>query len=357
MCMNTPKKAPGILELYPEDTRDAAALLKKAVPLMMRHGIPPNPVHYALWYTYSKGLEPELNRRLDKTVADFDSFPPETAVKLFRDYIIHGELEEARAGQQQVIELVDDIEGNVSLSITGSSNYQVSLELGLAALQEPIIDDLPSVLSELQESTQLMQNQQTQFLNRLNAAQQEIKTLRGQLERAHIAATLDNLTQVFNRNAFSRLLEQALSTDYNGVALVMLDIDYFKQFNDQYGHPLGDRVLQHVGQLLRDTLPARAIAARYGGEEFCIILRDYFDIPTVHAFAEQLRLKIQSLRIKVRRTDEVLDSITASFGFALAKQGDTLETLLTRADDALYQAKRNGRNQVNPNPSDTALRA
>jgi diguanylate cyclase len=355
--MNTPKKAPSILELYPEETRDAAALLKKAVPLMMRHDIPPTPVHYALWYTYSKGLEPELNRRLDKAVTDFDSFPPETAAKLFRDYIIHGELEEARAGQQQVIELVDDIEGNLSRSITGSNHYQASLEHGLAALHEPIIDDLPNVLTELQESTQLMQDQQTKFLYRLNAAQEEIKALRSQLERAHIAATLDNLTQVFNRNAFSRLLEQTLSAEHGGVALVMLDIDHFKQFNDQYGHPLGDRVLQHVGQLLREVLPARAIAARYGGEEFCIILRDCFDSTTAQAFAEQLRIKIQSLRIKVRRTDEVLDSITASFGYALAVPGDTLESLLTRADDALYQAKRDGRNRVNPAVSQTALRA
>jgi len=139
--------------------------------------------------------------------------------------------------------------------------------------------------------------------------------------------------------------------------LVMLDIDHFKQFNDQYGHPLGDRVLQHVGQLLRDLLPPRAMAARYGGEEFCIILRDCLDNTTVYRFAEQLRLKIQLLRIKVRRTDEVLDSITASFGFALAEQGDTLETLLTRADDALYQAKRNGRNQIIPQPGETALSA
>jgi diguanylate cyclase len=137
----------------------------------------------------------------------------------------------------------------------------------------------------------------------------------------------------------------------------MLDIDHFKQFNDQYGHPLGDRVLQHVGQLLREALPARAVAARYGGEEFCIILRDCHDSATAHAFAEQLRLKFESLRIKVRRTDEVLNSITASFGFALAKQGDTLETLVTRADDALYQAKRDGRNQVNPTPGETALSA
>ncbi len=355
--MNSPKKASSILELYPEETRDAAALLKKAVPLMMRHDIPPNPVHYALWYTYSKGLEPELNRRLDKTIADFDSFPPETAAKLFRDFIIHGELEEARAGQQLIVDLIDDIEGNVSRSITGGSHYQASLEQGLAALQEPIIDELPSVLTELQESTQLMQDQQTKFLYCLNAAQEEIKVLRNQLERAHIAATLDNLTQVFNRNAFSRLLEQTLNAGHSGVALVMLDIDHFKQFNDHYGHPLGDRVLQHVGQLLREALPARAIAARYGGEEFCIILRDCTDSAAAYTFAEQLRIKIQSLRIKVRRTDGVLDRITASFGFALAEQGDTLETLLTRADDALYQAKRDGRNQVNPNPSGTALRA
>lgn len=346
--MNKPAKAPSIIELYPEETREAATLLKKAVPLMMRHDIPPNPVHYALWYTYSKGLDPELNRRLDKTVADFDSFPPETAAKLFRDFIIKGDLEEARAGQQQVIELVDDIEGNVSRSILGSRNYQMSLEHGLAALQEPIIDDLPNVLTELQHSTQLMQDQQDKFLSRLSAAQQEIKNLRSQLERAHVAATLDSLTQVFNRNAFSRLLEQTLASQHDGVALVILDIDHFKQFNDQYGHPLGDRVLQHVGQLLRETLPARGIAARYGGEEFCIILRDCFDVETAHAFADQLRMKIQSLRIKVRSTDQVLDTITASFGYALARDDDTMESLLTRADDALYQAKRDGRNQVSP---------
>ncbi|MEK1907606.1 MAG: GGDEF domain-containing protein [Pseudomonas sp.] len=350
-------KAPSILELYPEETRAAADLLKQAVPHMVRHDIPPNPVHYALWYTYSKGTEPELNRRLDKAVKDYASFPPETAAKLFRDYIINGELEEARAGQQQVIELVDDIQGDVSRSVTGSQHYQASLAQGLAALQEPIADDLPNVLTELQHSTQLMHDQQEQFLYRLRAAQGEIQSLRTQLERAQTAATLDSLTHVFNRHAFTRLLEQALSNEPQGLALVMLDIDYFKQFNDQYGHPLGDRVLQHVGQLMRDLLPARGIAARYGGEEFCVILRDCFDIASASAFAEQLRLKIQALRVKVRSTDKVLDSITASFGLALAEPGDDFESLVTRADDALYQAKRNGRNQIHPTSAAAALSA
>lgn len=355
--MSQPAKVPSILALYPEDTRESAALLKQAVPLMMRHDIPPNPLHYALWYTYSKGQEPELNRRMDRIVKDFDIFPAETASKLFRDYIIRGELEEARAGQQQVIELVDDIEDDVSRSVVGSRSYQASLEQGLAALQEPIIDDLPNVLSELQQSTQLMQDQQEKFLHRLRAAQGEIQQLRGQLERAHVAATLDSLTQVFNRHSFTRLLEQALSGGHRGLALIMLDIDHFKQFNDQYGHPLGDRVLQHVGQLLRDLLPPRATAARYGGEEFCVILRECFDTASAHTFAENLRLKLHALRIKVRRTDQVLDSISASFGFALAEADDDLESLLTRADDALYQAKHNGRNQVYPGATETALTA
>lgn len=73
--MSQANKPPSIINLYPEETREAAELLKQAVPLMMRHAIPPNPVHYALWYTYSRGSEPELNRRLDKVVEDFDVFP------------------------------------------------------------------------------------------------------------------------------------------------------------------------------------------------------------------------------------------------------------------------------------------
>jgi diguanylate cyclase len=350
-------KAPSILELYPEETREAADILKRAVPLMVRHDIPPNPMHYALWYTYSTGREAELNRRLDKIVEDFDGVPAESAAKLFREYIIRGELEEARSGQQQVLDLVEDIEGNVSQNMAGGQSFQNSLRQGLAALHEPIIDNLPSVLLDLQQSTQEMQEQQDRFLHRLRAAQAEIQNLKSQLERAQIAATLDSLTQVFNRSAFSRLLEQALTGERAGLALIMMDIDHFKQFNDHYGHPLGDRVLQHVGQLLRDLLPELGIAARYGGEEFCVVLRDCHTLETAREFAELVRTKIQALRVKVRRTDQVLDTITASFGIALASESDNLESLLTRADDALYLAKHSGRNQVQPLPLDVTLSA
>lgn len=339
-----------VLALYPEDSREAAALLKQAVPLMVRHNIPPNPVHYALWYTYSKGQEPELNRHLDRVVKDFDYFPPESATKLFREYIIRDELADARVGQQDAINLVDDMERDVSRSVQGNQKFQASLGQYLQMLEEPASERLPSILTQLQQSTRLMQGQQEHFLAQLQSAQHEIKSLRDKLERAQLAASLDGLTELLNRSTFNRKLEQAMNNAASGVALVMLDIDHFKQFNDQYGHPLGDRVLQHVAQVLRDSLPAGAIAARYGGEEFCVVLKDCPDLATVGAFAERLRLKIQSLRVKARATDTVLDTITASFGVAHVQPGDTPESLLTRADDALYQAKRNGRNQVRQQP-------
>jgi diguanylate cyclase len=208
------------LALYPEDSREAAALLKQAVPLMVRHNIPPNPVHYALWYTYSKGQEPELNRHLDRMVKDFDCFPPESATKLFRDYIIRDELEEARAGQQQAIKLVDNMERDVSRSMNGSVNFQTSLWHCLEMLEEPVDKRLPAILNELQQSTQLMQDQQALFLSQLHSAQKEIKSLREKLELAQLDATLDGLTKVLNRSTFTRLLEQLLKDAPQGVALI-----------------------------------------------------------------------------------------------------------------------------------------
>ncbi|VVP46060.1 Diguanylate cyclase VdcA [Pseudomonas fluorescens] len=339
-----------VLAQYPEDSREAAALLKQAVPLMVRHNIAPNPVHYALWYTYSKGQEPELNRHLDRLVNDFDYFPPESATRLFREYIIRDELADARSGQQDAINLVDDMERDVSRSVKGNQSFQASLGQYLQMLEEPASERLPSILIQLQQSTRLMQGQQEHFLAQLQSAQHEIKSLRDKLERAQLAATLDGLTELLNRTTFNRQLEQAMGNVATGVALVMLDIDHFKQFNDQYGHPLGDRVLQHVARVLRDSLPGEAFAARYGGEEFCVVLKDCPDLAAAGAFAERLRLKVQALRVKARGTDTVLDTITASFGVAHAQPGDTPESLLTRADDALYQAKRNGRNQVRQQP-------
>lgn len=339
-------KSRNLMDLFPEETRDAANLLKQAVPNMVRHDIPPNPIHYALWYSYAQGHNNELKQRLDRIVSNFAVFPPEAALKLYREYIIQNELEEARGGQQQVIDVVDDLEHEVTRSLDDSKHYEKSLKHGLEVLHEPVMDELPTVLEELLDSTYAMQEQQEKFLYRLQAAQAEVQHLRNQLKKTQMAASLDALTQVFNRFSFNRFLEQALAEKHPSAALIMLDLDHFKAFNDQYGHVLGDRVLQTVAQMLREQTPSNAICARYGGEEFAVILNPCGNLNEAQALAETLRAKLQSLRVKVRNTDKTLDNITASFGVALAQPGDSLDNLIDRADQDLYRAKRNGRNRV-----------
>lgn len=169
--MNQSEKRASALALYTKEIREAVALLKQTVPLMVRNNIPPSPVHYALWYTYSKGEEPELNRHLDSIVKKFDCFPPESAAQLFREYIIHDELEEARAWQEQAINLVDGMERDVSSSVQGNLNFQTSLGHCLEMLETPADETQPAIINELQKSAQLMQDQQALFLSRLRAAQ------------------------------------------------------------------------------------------------------------------------------------------------------------------------------------------
>lgn len=111
--MNKPSTYRQIIDLYPEEAREAADILKRAVPLMMRYALPANPVYYALWYTYCKGRDEELKRRrLDKAIVDFGVVPPNSRRKCFASSSLMASWPSARAGQQ-VIELVDDIEGGI----------------------------------------------------------------------------------------------------------------------------------------------------------------------------------------------------------------------------------------------------
>ena len=126
---------------------------------------------------------------------------------------------------------------------------------------------------------------------------------------------------------------------------VLVDVDHFKRFNDTYGHLMGDKVLQYVGKLLREICPEPMLPVRFGGEEFAVLVPSSSTDQAVN-LSNQLREKIQAIRIKQKKSGEVISSITASFGVATNKTEDSINTLIERADQALYSAKQNGRNQV-----------
>ncbi|MBI3431697.1 MAG: diguanylate cyclase [Hydrogenophilales bacterium] len=184
------------------------------------------------------------------------------------------------------------------------------------------------------------------------AAQDELARQTAELRRLHaeleLLANHDGLTGLYNWRAFYEYAGQMLKTAHRrqeNATLLMIDLDHFKQINDRFGHAEGDRVLQAVASTLKATARENDIVARHGGEEFVVAALGLNE-------AESL-VAAERLRAAVAATENMKTRITASIGIAtLAPQAQKHETprllaeLLDQADQALYTAKRNGRNQV-----------
>jgi len=152
---------------------------------------------------------------------------------------------------------------------------------------------------------------------------------------------LEPLTGLLNRRAFFEQAERLLAIPGTpGRALLVCDLDHFKQVNDTGGHAAGDRVLQAVSQVLREQVRAGDLVARFGGEEF-VVLAACADLPAAAALAERIRARLA--RMPCRATGR---AVTGSLGVAWAASAQALPEALKRADALLYQAKQAGRNRV-----------
>jgi diguanylate cyclase (GGDEF)-like protein len=176
---------------------------------------------------------------------------------------------------------------------------------------------------------------------------QQLEEANKELQRL---ASLDGLTQLFNRRRFDQSLEtewQRLARERSPLSLILCDIDYFKAYNDTYGHPAGDRCLQQVAKIIKKTVKRPAdLVARYGGEEFAVILPHTDTAGAVH-IAEEIRIQVKALKIP-HLGSGCSQSITLSLGVATLVPCPHLanSTLIALADQALYQAKAAGRDRT-----------
>ena len=165
-------------------------------------------------------------------------------------------------------------------------------------------------------------------------------------KKLKIQATTDTLTGLANRRKITELLKEEIKKleedNNNNFNIIMLDIDFFKKVNDNYGHPMGDEVIKKVSNHMQDKVGSEGVVGRFGGEEFLTILYNN-DIQEAALLANQIRIDIESKKIEFEGKQI---SVTVSMGIACSAETGVYQELLNKADERLYKAKENGRNQV-----------
>ena len=197
-------------------------------------------------------------------------------------------------------------------------------------------------------ATQQMRERTRVLESKLADTSKEVGALRDNLERVSAEALSDPLTGLANRKRFDEFLKGAHNdsqTTSAPLSLVLCDIDHFKRVNDTWGHSTGDQIIRFVARALEDAAGDDHLVARYGGEEFAIIAPGLAS-PDAARLADTVRLAIESKVLRRRSTNESLGGVTASFGVAQLLADEDPWKLIERADAALYDSKRSGRNRV-----------
>ncbi|MCL1094779.1 GGDEF domain-containing protein [Shewanella kaireitica] len=332
--------------------REAAAKLKKAVPLMLKHQIPTTPTNYALWYAYVGQSSPELNRQLDEVVNQYSTCPPSQGERLYQTYLsdpIELDVIELR---QNLDAMVTDLSQSVKDTNVDANQFQSKINNNVERLNKIenegfSIDEVLSLVKNLVSDAADIKNSTLHFTEQLAHAQSEINQLKIQLKKSEHDMHFDALTGALNRRAFNKDIKGLVEQNPQGLCLIITDIDHFKLFNDTYGHQLGDQVLKAVSRRLGESCHEGSKLYRFGGEEFALLVPKS-QLGRARQLAESMRRSLEKLVLKDKRKDQRVDNVRASFGVAQYQDKDSDSTLIERADKQLYEAKRLGRNRVMP---------
>lgn len=333
----------------------AGKISAQAMTRITAEGLMPVPDNYQLWYTYYSRSIPEVVRVIDGIVDSGQKINDYICNELYSRFLSDLRNEElVRNAGEHVQSTIQSVSGMVHGVQDATRNYgqtlsQVSTKINQAKSQ----GDLQDVVKMAAESTNQMMVQSNQLEEMLKQSNEMMEELKRDLEHVRREAMTDGLTGLANRKAFDGEIDRVMQEvgGRNGAfTLLMLDIDHFKSFNDNFGHQVGDQVLRLVARTLKDSIKGKDFAARYGGEEFSIILPDT-DLSGAIIVGNSLRKAIAGKDVINRSTGKLLGRITMSVGVAEFAGEKTAEELIERADGALYTAKHNGRNQVAAAPA------
>jgi diguanylate cyclase len=337
-------------ETYSDRDR-SFALAKRTHDLIRDYGPSATPRAYAVWYAYVSGELPLLSDAVKRLTAQNGCLTEADIDDLHESYLDGRRLASATGEISRVVlSEIAAITEILDLSLGSTAQYGESLR-GLA---QDLAQGLPNrarlgeIVSTLVSTTREVAVNNRVLEARMRETRSEIETLREKLEATRLESLTDALTGLSNRKHFEETLKATLEAARGRavpMSLIILDIDFFKRFNDLYGHLTGDQVLRLVAIVMRENAGRDAHLARFGGEEFGIVLPGT-DRAAARQVAETVRTSVMGRELVKRSTGESLGKVTVSLGIAVYRQGDTPASLMERADLCMFAAKRGGRNRA-----------
>jgi diguanylate cyclase len=332
-----------------QEFRRAMGYATLAIDLLKRSSIPPYPQFYELLYTYATGVNPTLNARINAIFRDGDP-TIDLAEALYNEFLKAQDVNERISSvTERMSTRINEVHDAIDSAMVSAGAFSDSLQAATGDLAgETDLNRIRALAASLLRETRLMQDTNRRLEQRLEVSRSDIAGLQRDLDEVRRESMLDPLTKIYNRKSFDEgLLRSIAEAEEAGqpLSLLLVDIDHFKRFNDSYGHQTGDQVLRLVAMTLKSNIKGKDIVARYGGEEFAAILPST-DLDGAVIVADNIRKAIQAKELLKRSTNEKLGRITASFGIALFRGGESPSALIERADRCLYAAKAAGRNRV-----------
>lgn len=336
---------------YDQALRD----MRAAVADLERRRILPTPLTLLVWYCHVSGQCPDLSREITASMADGQGLSDCDIAALSRHLLGAAPelIDEIGRRIEQTLEATAERIGAAACQEKRYGRDLQSFEQAVSA--EDNAQTLHTLVVQLLERTKAMQEQTEELQRQLLGSSSTVTMLRQDLEIARREANVDGLTGIANRRAFEfELARLAAEAELDGTRFCVLlaDIDHFKQFNDNYGHVLGDQLLKLVAKTIVRCVKGQDVVARYGGEEFAVILPTT-KLADALKVATQIKNAVAANRLKLRHSNKDLGTVTLSIGVAEFQCGAPPAHVIARADKGLYRAKAAGRNRAMASEDET----
>ncbi|MGB0938694.1 GGDEF domain-containing protein [Colwellia sp. M166] len=326
-----------------KDNFDEALKFSESTNEFLSHyQIPPSPVNYSVIYLHVSKRNEKLSVELERHLQTYQEIDLIFIEGLFEKYISN-----AHTIDKQILDPIEKALAStlekINLQVDSDKTVASNLKKAEQALtKHEYHKSMQSIVAFLMSSITTSQQQHGDLSLELTRACGEVNFLKSKLEAARHEAIVDSLTGLYNRRGCDmKLQELDIEQVHSSLAI---DIDHFKSVNDQFGHFIGDKVIQRIAKVIKATISDQDIAVRFGGEEFVVVMVNK-TMTQAHEVAEKIRLAISQLKLMQRDSKAYLPKISVSIGIAQRQDELNWTALFEQADTALYQAKNNGRNR------------